>query len=111
MERNLLIGNHSTCGGVRAFLDRIVVLSTYLPLFPPIFNVTYQELTNQEKQLIDQMKKSKQVPLEMPLEGCKPQFHLRGWQAQTKNRFPSNKPRHHNQHQIRIAGNKHPSDE
>jgi hypothetical protein len=30
----------------------INVLSTYLPLFMPIFNVTYQELTNQEKQLM-----------------------------------------------------------
>jgi hypothetical protein len=49
MERNLSIGNHSTGGGVRAFLDRIDVLSTYLPLFPPILNSTYQELTNQEK--------------------------------------------------------------
>jgi hypothetical protein len=48
MERNLFIGNHSTGGGVRAFLDRIDVLSTYLPLFPPILNVTYQ-VTNQEK--------------------------------------------------------------
>jgi hypothetical protein len=52
MERNLFIGNHSTGGGVRAFLDRIDVLSTYLPFFPPILNVTYQELTNQEKQLM-----------------------------------------------------------
>jgi hypothetical protein len=52
MERNLFIGNHSTGGGVRAFPDRVDVLSTYLPLFPPIFNVTYQELTNQEKQLM-----------------------------------------------------------
>jgi hypothetical protein len=78
MERNLFIGNHSTGGGVRALLDRIDVLSTYLPLFPPILNVTYQELTNQEKELmlfdalpkdyIDQMKKANQVPLEMPLE-------------------------------------------
>jgi hypothetical protein len=78
MERNLFIGNHSTVGGVRAFLDRIDVLSTYLPLFRPIFNVTYQELTNQENQLMlfdalpkdytDQMKKVNQVPLEMPLE-------------------------------------------
>jgi hypothetical protein len=42
MERNIFIGNHSTGGGVRAFLDRIDVLSTYLPLFPPILNVTYQ---------------------------------------------------------------------
>jgi hypothetical protein len=73
MEHNLFIGNHSTGGGVRAFLDRIDVLSTYLPLFLPILNVTYQELTNQEKQLmlfdalpkdyIDQMKKANQVPL------------------------------------------------
>jgi hypothetical protein len=30
-------------------MDRIDVLSTYLPLFPPTLNVTYQELTNQEK--------------------------------------------------------------
>jgi hypothetical protein len=49
MERNLFIGNYSTGGGVRAFLDGIDVLSTYLPLFPSILNVTYQELTNQEK--------------------------------------------------------------
>jgi hypothetical protein len=78
MKRNLFIRNHSTGGGVRSFLDRIYVLSTYLPLFPPILNVTYQELTNQEKQLmlfdalpkdyIDQIKKENQVPLEMPLE-------------------------------------------
>jgi hypothetical protein len=52
MERDIFIGNHSTGGGVRAFLDRIDVLSTYLPLFPPILNVTYQELTNQEKKLM-----------------------------------------------------------
>jgi hypothetical protein len=78
MERNLFIAKYSTGGGVRAFLDRIAVLSTYLPLFPPILNVTYQELTHQEKQLIlfdalpkeyiDQMKKANQLPLEMPLE-------------------------------------------
>jgi hypothetical protein len=78
MERYLLIGKHSTGGGVRAFLDRIDVLSTYLPLFLPILNVTYQEITNQEKQLmlfdalpkdyIDQMKKANQVHLEIPLE-------------------------------------------
>jgi hypothetical protein len=47
----------------------------------------------------------------MHLIGCKPQFHLRGWQAQTKNRFPSNTSRHHIKHQIHIAGNKHLSDE
>jgi hypothetical protein len=47
MERNLFIVNHSTGGGVRAFMDLIDVLSTYLPLFLPISNVTYQELTNQ----------------------------------------------------------------
>jgi hypothetical protein len=35
MECNIFIGNHSTGGGVRAFLDRIDELSTYLPLFPP----------------------------------------------------------------------------
>jgi hypothetical protein len=78
MECNLFIESHSTGGGVRAFLDRIDVLSTYLPLFPPILNVTYQELTNQERQLmlfdalpndyIYQMNNANQVPLEMPLE-------------------------------------------
>jgi hypothetical protein len=78
MERNLFIRNQSTDGGVRAFLHHIDVLSTYLPLFPPILNVAYQELTNEEKQLmlfdalpkdyIDQMKKANKVPLEMPLE-------------------------------------------
>jgi hypothetical protein len=54
-------------------MEHIDVLSTYLPSFPPILNVAYQELTNQEKQLmmfdalpkynIDQMKKANQVPL------------------------------------------------
>jgi hypothetical protein len=73
MERNLFIGNHSTGGGVRVFLDRINVLLTYLPLFPPILNLTHQELKNQETQLmlfdalrknyIDQIKKANQVPL------------------------------------------------
>jgi hypothetical protein len=47
----------------------------------------------------------------MHLRGCKPQFHLRGWQAQTQNRLPSNSSHHHNQHQIRIAGKRHLSDE
>jgi hypothetical protein len=70
-------GNANGTWQVRTFLDRIDVLSYYLPLFPPILNVTYQELTSQEKQLmlfdalpkdyIDQ-KKANQVPLEMPLE-------------------------------------------
>jgi hypothetical protein len=50
MERNMFIRNQSNGGGVRAFLDRIDVLSTHLPLFPPILNLDYQELTNQEKQ-------------------------------------------------------------
>jgi hypothetical protein len=52
MELNLYIGNHSTGGGIRAFLDLIDVLSAYLPFFSPILNVTYQELKNQEKQLM-----------------------------------------------------------
>jgi hypothetical protein len=68
MERNLFIGNQSTGGGARAFMDHIDVLSAYL----------HQELTSQGYQLmlfdalpkdyIDQMKKANQVPLEMPLE-------------------------------------------
>jgi hypothetical protein len=78
MEQNIFIRNHSTGGGVRDFLDRIDVLSTCLPLFTPILNVPYQELSNQEKKLtlfdallkdyIDQMKKENQVPLGMPME-------------------------------------------
>jgi hypothetical protein len=77
MEQNIFIGSHYIGGGVRAFLDHIDVLSNYLPLFPPILNVIYQELINQENQLmlfdalqkdnIEQMKKANQVPLEMPL--------------------------------------------
>jgi hypothetical protein len=31
MEGHMFIGKHSTVGGVRAFLDRIDVLSTYFP--------------------------------------------------------------------------------
>jgi hypothetical protein len=55
IERNMFIGNHSTGGGVRAFLDRIDLLSTYLPLFPSLLNVAYQELTNQENQICSLM--------------------------------------------------------
>jgi hypothetical protein len=40
-----------------------------------------------------------------------PRFHLRGWQAKTQDKRPSNTLYHHNQHQIRIAGNKHLADE
>jgi hypothetical protein len=60
MERNLFTGNHSTGGGVRDFLDRIDVLSTYLPLFPPILNVTYQEFTNTKKNLCSLMNSTPQ---------------------------------------------------
>jgi hypothetical protein len=33
MERHLFIGKNT---GVRVFMDRLDILSTYLPLFPPI---------------------------------------------------------------------------
>jgi hypothetical protein len=46
-EHNLFTGNRSTGEGVRAFLDRIDVLSIYLPLLLTI--LTYQDFTNQEK--------------------------------------------------------------
>jgi hypothetical protein len=64
MEQNLFIRNHPTGGGVRAFLDHIDVLSTCLPLFPPILNVIYQDLTNQEKQrmLFDALPKDCNIP-------------------------------------------------
>jgi hypothetical protein len=47
MERHVFIRNQSAGGGVKAFMDRIDVSSTYLPLYLPISNVAYQELTNQ----------------------------------------------------------------
>jgi hypothetical protein len=40
------------------------------------------------------------------LRGCKPQFHLRGWQAQTQNKFLPSQTHHYNQHQIHTAGKK-----
>jgi hypothetical protein len=49
MERHLFLGKHT---GVRNFMDRIDILSTYLPLFPPIRSERMGELTDHEKQAI-----------------------------------------------------------
>jgi hypothetical protein len=47
----------------------------------------------------------------MHLRGCTPQFHLRGWQAKTQIKNPSNRLYHHTQHLLRIEGNRHLTDE
>jgi hypothetical protein len=48
MERHLFLGKT----GVRNFCDRIDILSTYLPLFPPIHGIRYNEMRDDEKQAI-----------------------------------------------------------
>jgi hypothetical protein len=71
MERRLFIGNHSTGGGVRVFLDSNDVLLTYLPLFLAfilMWLIKSSQIRKISKDYIDQMKKANQVPLEMPLE-------------------------------------------
>jgi hypothetical protein len=45
--------------------------------------------------------------IENTAPGCKPQFHLRGWQAQTHNKCLPSQTHHHTQHQIHIADKKH----
>jgi hypothetical protein len=43
MERQLFIGKNT---GVRVFMDRLYILSTYLPLFPPMKGELIKELNN-----------------------------------------------------------------
>jgi hypothetical protein len=46
MERLLWIGKHT---GIRVFMDRLDILSTYLPLFPPMNGEVLKELSDNQK--------------------------------------------------------------
>jgi hypothetical protein len=49
MERYLFIGNDT---GVRVFMDRLDILSMYLPLFPPMKGELLKELSDNKKATI-----------------------------------------------------------
>jgi hypothetical protein len=49
MERHLFIGKNT---GVRVFMDRLDILSTYLPLFPPMKGELLRELSDSQKATI-----------------------------------------------------------
>jgi hypothetical protein len=76
MERHLFIGKNT---GVRVFMDRIDILSTYLPLFPPMKGELLKELIDSQKSVIlygalpnyyiKKMKEANTEPIEMNLKG------------------------------------------
>jgi hypothetical protein len=49
MERYLFIGKST---GVRVFMDRLDIIATYLPLFPPMKGEVLKELSDSEKTTI-----------------------------------------------------------
>jgi hypothetical protein len=49
MERYLCIGKNT---GIRVFMDRLDILSTYLPLFPPMKGEVLKELSDNQKATI-----------------------------------------------------------
>jgi hypothetical protein len=49
MERFLFIGKHT---GIRLFMDRLDILSTYLPLFPPMKGELLKEISDNKKATI-----------------------------------------------------------
>jgi hypothetical protein len=49
MERHLFIGKNT---GVRVFMDRLDILSIYLPLFPPMKGEVLKELSDSQKSTI-----------------------------------------------------------
>jgi hypothetical protein len=75
MERHLFIGKNT---GVRVFMDRLDILSTYLPLFPPMKGEVLKELSDSKKATIlyyalpnyyiKKMKEANTEPIEMNLE-------------------------------------------
>jgi hypothetical protein len=75
MERHLFIGKNT---GVRVFIDRLDILSTYLPLFPRIKGELLKELSDSQKATIlydalhnyyiKKMKEANTEPIEMNLE-------------------------------------------
>jgi hypothetical protein len=75
MEHYLFIGKNT---GVRVFMDRLDILSTYLPLFPPIKGAVLKKLSDNKKATIlnealpncyiKKMKETNTEPIEMNLE-------------------------------------------
>jgi hypothetical protein len=75
MERFLFIGKNT---GIRVFMDRLDILSTYLPLFPPMKGEVLKELSDNQKAnilydalpnyYIKKMKEANTEPIEMNLE-------------------------------------------
>jgi hypothetical protein len=75
MERLLWIGKHT---GIRVFMDRLDILSTYLPLFPPMKGEVLKELSDNQKATIlydalpnyyiKKMKEANSEPTEMNLK-------------------------------------------
>jgi hypothetical protein len=75
MERHLFIGKNT---GVRVFMDWLDILSTYLPLFPPMKGELLKELSDSQKATIlydalpnyyiKKMKEANTEPIEMNLE-------------------------------------------
>jgi hypothetical protein len=75
MERHLFIGKNTD---VQVFMDRLDILSTYLPLFPPMKGELLKELSDSKKATIlydalpsyyiKKMKEANTEPIEMNLE-------------------------------------------
>jgi hypothetical protein len=74
MERHLFIGKNT---GVRVFMDRLDITSTYLPLFPPTKGEVLKELSDSQKLVlydalpnyyIKKMKEANTEPIEMNIE-------------------------------------------
>jgi hypothetical protein len=79
MESLLWIGKNT---GVQVFMDRLDILSTYLPLFPPMKGEVLKELSDNQKATIlydalpnyyiKKMKEANTEPIEMNLKGIFP---------------------------------------
>jgi hypothetical protein len=75
MERFLFIGKYT---GIRVFMDRLDILSTYLPLFPSMKDEVLKELIDNQKSTIlydalpkyyiKKMKEANTEPIEMNIE-------------------------------------------
>jgi hypothetical protein len=75
IEHYLWIGKNT---GVRNFMDSLDIVSTYLPLFPPLKGEVFKELSDRQKATIlydalpyyyiKKMKEANTEPIEMSLE-------------------------------------------
>jgi hypothetical protein len=75
MEHYLWIGKNT---GIQNFMDRLDILSSYLPLFPPIRGEFFKELSERQKltilydalphYYIEKTKEANTEPIEMTLE-------------------------------------------